>query len=102
MWISANLYLRQLGQLCEHHSVGLYRDESLVILKGLWGPEPERVKKKVIKVLKDRGLKMILKTNLHLMKFSDITELLCNNTNELHKRPKNHPVYLKKTVTIQK
>ena len=102
MWISANLYLRQLGQLCEHHSVGLCKDESLAILKGLWGPEPESVKKKVIKVFKDCGLKMILRKNLHIMKFSDITELLCNNTNESHKRPKNHPVYLKKPVTIQK
>ena len=102
MWISANLYLRQLGQLCEHHSVGLCKDESLSILKGLWGPEPESVKKKVVKVFKDCGLKMILRKNLHIMKFSDITELLCNNTNESHKRPKNHPVYLKKTVTIQK
>ena len=38
--------LRQLSQLCEHRSVGLYRDDSLAIMKGLLGPEPESVKKK--------------------------------------------------------
>ena len=45
-----NYILQQISQLFEHHSVGLYRDDGLAILKGLSGPETERVKKKVIKV----------------------------------------------------
>ena len=53
--------LQQLSQLFEHHSVGSYRDDGLAILKSLSGPETERVKKKVIKVFKDCGLKSPLK-----------------------------------------
>ena len=47
-----NHILQQISQLFEHHSVGLYRDDGLAILKGLSGPEIGRVKKKVIKVFK--------------------------------------------------
>ena len=45
--------LEQLSQLFKHHSVGLYRDDGLAILKELSDPETEKVKKKVIKVFKD-------------------------------------------------
>ena len=41
---------QQLKQPFEHHSFGLHRDDGLAILKGLLGPETERVKKKVIKL----------------------------------------------------
>ena len=50
--------LEQLSQFFKHHSVWLYRDDGLAILKGLSGPETERVKKKVRKVFKDRGIKI--------------------------------------------
>lgn len=70
--------------------------------KGLSGPEPESVKKKAIKVFKDFGLKMILKANLHVMNFSNIAELLRNNTNEPCRKPKNHHVYMDKNSNLQK
>ena len=50
--------LEQLSQFSKHHSVWLYRDDGLAILKGLSGPETERVEKKVRKVFKDRGIKI--------------------------------------------
>ena len=37
--------LQQLSQLFKHHSVGLYRDDGIAILKGLSGPETETIKK---------------------------------------------------------
>ena len=49
--------LHQLSQLFEHHSDRLYRNDGLAIVKGLSGLETERVKKKIIKVFKDCGLK---------------------------------------------
>ena len=72
--------LRQLNQVFEHHSVGLYRNDGQAILKGLSGQETERVKKKVIKVLKDCGCKITIKANLHIVNFLDITLDLRNNT----------------------
>ena len=89
--------LQQLSQLFEHHSVGLYRDDGLAILKGLSGPETERVKKKVIKVFKDCELKITIKANLQIVNFLDITLNSRNNTYELLcRKPDNHPVYINK------
>ena len=45
---------------------------------------------------------MILKTNLHVMNFSNIAELLRNNTNEPCRKPKNHHVYMDKNSNLQK
>ena len=72
--------LQQLNQVFEHHPVGLYRNNGQAILKGLSGPETKRVKKKVIKVLKDCGRKITIKANLHIVNFLDITLDLRNDT----------------------
>ena len=94
--------LDQLSQLFEHRTVGFYRDDGLAILKGLSGPETERVKKKVIKVFKGFGLKITIKANLHIVNFLDISLDLRNNTYEPYRKPDNHPVYMIKTLAIQK
>ena len=72
--------LQQLSQLCEYHLAGLYRDDKLAILNGLSGPETERVEKKMIKSIKDYGLKITIKANVDIVNFLDITLDLCNNT----------------------
>ena len=38
--------VQQLSKIFKHHSDGLYRDDGLAVLKGLSGPETDRVKKK--------------------------------------------------------
>ena len=88
--------LQQLSQLFKQHSVGLYRDDGLAILKGLSGPETERVKKKVIEVFKDCGFKITIKANLHMMNFVYIALDLRNNTYEPYRKPNNHLVYINK------
>ena len=74
--------LQQLIKLFKQLSIGVYRDDDLAILKGLSGLETDRVKKKVIKVFKDCGLKNNTKVNLHIVNFLDITLGLLNNTYE--------------------
>ena len=86
--------LQQLSQLFKHHSVGLYRDDGLAILKELSDPETEKVKKKVIKVFKDCELKITIKPNLHIVNLFDITLDLRNNTYEQYRKQDNHPVYI--------
>ena len=86
--------LKQLSQLFEHHSVGLRRSDSLTILKGLSGPDAERVKKKPIILFNNCGLKIIIKANLHVLNFLDITLDLRNNTYELYRKQENHPFYV--------
>ena len=69
----------------------------LAILKGLSGPETERVKKKVITVFEDCRLKITIKANLHIVNFLDITLDLRNNTYDPHRKPDNHPIKTLKT-----
>ena len=57
--------LNQLQDTFQHHSVGLYRDDDLAVVKGLCGPEIERVKKRIIKMFKDCGLKITIKGDHH-------------------------------------
>ena len=63
-------------------------------MKGSSGPETQKVKKKVIKVFKDCGLKITIKANLHIGNFLDITLDLRNNTYEPYRKSGNHPVYV--------
>ena len=97
-----NYILQQLSQLFDHHSVGLYRDDGLAILKGLSGPETERMKKKVIKVFKHCRLKITIKAKLHIVNFLDITLDLRNNTYEPYRKPDNHLVYINKNSNYPK
>ena len=84
--------LQQLSQLFEHHSVGLYKDDGLAVLKGLLGPETERVNKAVINVYKLCARKITIKTNLHIMNFLDITLDLRNHTCQPCRKADNHSV----------
>ena len=88
--------VQQFSQLSEHQSVGLHRDDGLAILKGLSGPETEKIKQKVIKVFKDCGLKITIKANLHIVNFLDITLDLRNNSDEPYRKPDNHLIYINK------
>ena len=100
-WIVSYI-LQQLSQLFEHHSVGLYRDDGVTILKGSTSPETERVKKKVIKVFKECELKITIKANLHIVSLLDITLDLRNNTCESHWKSDNHLVHTNKNSTSPK
>ena len=88
--------LKQISQLFEHHSVGLYRDDSQAILKGLSSSETERVKKNFIKPFQDCALKTTIKASLHIVNFLDITSDLRNNNYKPLRKSGNHPVYINK------
>ena len=74
----------------------LDRDNGLTVLKGLSGPKPERLKKKVIKVFKHCGLEITIKANLYLVDFLDVTFDLCNITYEEYRKLTNHLAYINK------
>ena len=66
-------------------------------MKGLSAPETERVKKKVIKVFKDCGLKITIIAKLHIVNFLDITLDLRNKTHQPNRKSDSHPVYINKS-----
>ena len=50
--------LHQLKNLMRKENAGLYRDDCLGILRNLWGPEVERIRKRIIKIFKGCRLKL--------------------------------------------
>ena len=55
--------LNLIGNILDKDHVGLYRNNSLAIVRNLPGPEIER-KNAIIKVFKECGLNIIMQTNL--------------------------------------
>ena len=86
--------LNQLRDTFQHHSVGIYRDDGLAVVKGLSGPEIERMKKRIIKIFKDCGLKITIKGDLKIVNFLDVTFNLHKNSYEPYRKPDNQPVYI--------
>ena len=59
---------------------GLYRDNGLVLLRNLNGQEMDKKRKTIIKILKDIGFSIDIKTNLQELDFFDVTLNLLNGT----------------------
>ena len=72
--------LNQLKNTFQHHSVGLYRDDALAVVKGLSDAEIEIMKKKIIKIFKVCGFKITIKGDLKILNFLDVTFNLHKNT----------------------
>ena len=86
--------LNQLKDIFEQHSVGVYRDDDLAVVKGLSGSEIERIKKGIVKVFKDCGLKISIKGELKIVNFLDVTFNLHKNTYEPYRKSDKESVYI--------
>ena len=76
--------------------VGLYRDDGLGIMKKIAELEIEW-KRKQIKIFKDCGLSITIKTNLTSVDFVDIPLNLKDNTYQPYRKPKSNPIYISKS-----
>ena len=86
--------LNQIKDNFEGHSLGVYRDDSLVLMKGLFGLENERIKKRVIKTFKDCKLEITIKGNLKIGNLLDMALNLHKNTYKPYSKPDDLPVYI--------
>ena len=88
-----------LGKLTSFFNIsdiGLYRDDGLAILKATSGSEAERIKKKIVKVFKDQGLRVTIQTNLITVDFLDVIFNLPNDTFSPYRKPNDTPCYVDK------
>ena len=69
---SGNFHFEQI-KVFQNTTFGLYRDDGLAVIKGLPGPEIERLKKNVAKIFKDYGLNIRIEANLHIVNYLDVT-----------------------------
>ena len=88
--------LNKLVNLFQDNSVGLYRDDGLDIVRGLSGPETERLRKNVIKTFKECGLNIKSKSKLKTVDYLDVTFYLQSNSYKPYRKPDNLPVYIHK------
>ena len=89
--------LNQLSTVMRNELVGLYRDDGLGIMKKMSGPEIERKRKQIIKIFKDCGLNITIKTNLTSVDFLDIRLNLRDNTYQPYRKPNSEPIYINKS-----
>ena len=71
--------LNLLNKNFEYHPVGLYRDGGLKVIQGLLG---RRLKdfKKIARIFKNWGLKIVISSNLHVVNYFGVTLGLRTNT----------------------
>ena len=70
--IVGSCILNLLGNILDKDLVGLYRDDSLAIVRNLSGPEIERKRKAIIKLFK------AIQINLKIVNFLDIRNEFTN------------------------
>ena len=81
--------MNKLKNVFQNNTFGLYRDDRLAVIKGLPGPEIERLKKNVVKTFKDCGLNITIETNLHTVNYLDVTFDLRKDTYLPYRKPDN-------------
>ena len=85
----------KLANLIDKKNLGLYRDDGLILLKNIKGREVDQIRKKVIKIFKDVGFKIEIKTNLKIVDFLDVTLNLSNGTYSPYKKLNDQLLYVR-------
>ena len=86
--------LSLLANRVDKEDTGLYRDDGLVIVPNLTGPQTEKTRKDIIKIFKEIGFKVEIKTNLKQVDFLDVTFNLNNSTYQPYKKEDNQLLYI--------
>ena len=86
--------MNKLKNIFQYNTFGLYRDDGLAVIKGLPGPEIERLKKNVLQTFNDYGLNITIEGNLRIVNSLDVTFNLRKSTDLPYRKPDNPPVYI--------
>ena len=77
-------------------SIGLYRDDGLDVLWDTPGSKADRIRKDLIKMFAEMGLKITIQTNLKVADFLDVTLNLSTRSFYSFRKPNNRPIYIHK------
>ena len=84
------LLLSQQSNIIKSTDMGLYRYDSLIIIRNPNGPKLESYRKKIANELKQLGFKITIYTNLKIVNFLDVTLNLKKGTFEPYKKRMIH------------
>ena len=74
----------------------MYRDDGLAVFRNTSGPANERIKKDIQKIFKDKGLDIIIKCNLKIVDYLDLTFKLNDGSYRPFRKPNDTPNYIHK------
>ena len=86
------LYL--ICQTEDKKNIGLYRDDGLAAFKNTSGPQNERIKKKIQKIFKEKGLEAIVQCNMKVVNYLDATFNLEDGSFRPYKKPDDETLYI--------
>ena len=89
-----SLLLDQLSNKYNKKGYGLHRDDCLAVLKNKSGPQAESIKKDFQKNFQRNDLNIVIKCNLKIVDYLDVTLNLVNNTYKRFSKPKNEIIYI--------
>ena len=84
--------LNQLKVDIAKEIMGLYRDDDLETFKNMSGPEAERKENELVKIFKNNGLSITVKTNIKTADFFDIHFDLVKKVYQPYKKPNDDPL----------
>ena len=88
------LVLATLSKAVPSSDIGLYRDDGLVALRNKPGTEADRIRKNVIRIFGEQGLRITIQTNLKVADFLDVTLNLSTESYYPYRKPNDRPVYI--------
>ena len=65
--------LSLIGNKYNPNNIGLYRDDGLAVFENTSGPQSEKIKKTFQKIFKNKGLDIIINSNMKILNYLDVT-----------------------------
>ena len=84
----------KLEKILPNSNFGLYKDDGLALLTTFNRQQTDKVRKNIIRALKDIGFSLEIETNLKELCFLDISLNLQNRTYRPYKKPKHGLLYM--------
>ena len=88
--------LFQLNKLSTEGSVGLYRDDGLMVVRAFSGHEKDAMRKKLEKLFKDNDFRITVEIDLKCVDFLDVQFDLSENKYFPYRKPNDTPMYINK------
>ena len=96
----ASFLLYALSLKFNKTNLGLYRDDGLVVFRNVSGVHFEKNKKEFQKLFQQHGLKLIIKYNLKVVDFLDVTLSLTDSTYKPYHKPNDKICFIRNQTTL--
>ena len=86
--------LYQLSRIYNKNDIGLYRDDGLAVFRNTSGPQAEKIKKHFQSIFRKNNLSIIVKCNLKIVDYLDVTLNLSDSSQKPFHKPNSEINYI--------